>query len=133
MGQSFTISSSWTATTSQISDKTLKKSFQFVNELSAAAVLSKRVRDAVAPVYVSTVGSSPPPPGQHNLSPTGKLLVFFMPQEAGTAFRIKDIATKFVEIPYTDKSEAAMRIQYTKDGLWVRVAGDSPPMDEPKL
>lgn len=59
-------------------------------------------------------------------------MVFFTPQIAGTVFRTRDITTKFIELPYTDKTEVAMQIKYTKDGLW-EVLGDSPLAAEAKL
>lgn len=112
------VSSSWTVTTSHNPDKSLKKGFQFSNEPSAAALLYKRVRNDVVPIYVSTTGLRTPPPGHHTLLPTGKLLLFFLPQEAGTAFRTEDISTKYIELPYNDKEGSTVRFLYNKDGFW---------------
>lgn len=117
-GELFMVSSSWTVTTAHNPDKSLHKGFQFSNEPSAAALLHKIVRNSVVPIYVSTIGSRTPPPGHHTLLPTGKLLIIFLPQEAGTAFRTEDISTKYMELPHSDKEGATVRLLYTKDGLW---------------
>ncbi|KAI0127170.1 hypothetical protein BJ170DRAFT_595051 [Xylariales sp. AK1849] len=117
-GELFSVSSSWTTSTPGASALAPKGGFLFVNEPSASALLFKRVRNAAVPVYVTTVGGRAPPTGKHTMKPTGNVLLFFMAQEAGTAFDRDAINTDAFELPYIAKGGGGLTLFYNQDGLW---------------
>jgi hypothetical protein len=115
-GQLFVLEKDWTSTSPNTSSNAPEKGFLFVNMPSASAVLFKTVRNKKTPIYVTATGSGTPPPGKHSLTPTGEILLFFMTQDAQTAFDVNLVNSEAYELLYIEQPNAT--VLFNKDGHW---------------
>ena len=116
-GNSFTVSDDWKTNVPGYNELAPKKGFLYISEPPSSALLYKRVLNTRTIIYLTSLGGITPPPGQHTLLPTGKMMIFFATQEAGTSFRVEGISTKAFEFQTYEKTNGLI-VVYNKGGLW---------------
>jgi len=96
--------------------------YLFMNATSASALLFKWIRNKLKPIYVTTVEGNAPP-GQHTLTPTGRVMVFFADAEARTAFKTEQINSNTHEYSYLDHSHVT--VYFNSEGIWETIDENS--------
>src|SRR4051794_40706820 len=94
LGESFTVQNDWTTARTTSSDYPVPNAIRFLPGTTASAILLKYVRNRKTPFYVAGMRTEPFPPGKYTLIPSGNVRVFFMAQEACTAFKVTNIPTR---------------------------------------
>lgn len=117
-GEAVSVLHDWTTGTPNIHDRAPKDGWLFINQPSSSALLFKTIRNRVSPIYVtSTTGT--PPPGQHTLTPTGRVMLFFADEEARTSFNVNSTNTSQYEYSYLERPKVT--VYFNSSGLWEMV------------
>lgn len=104
------------------SDDAPSNGWLFKNAPPASALLFKTIRNRPVPVYV-TSASAPPPPGQHTLIPTGRIMLFFCDAEGRTTFRPELTNTSSYEYSYLEHPRVT--VCFNQKGQWEMISESS--------
>lgn len=116
LGESYTVQADWITARTTSSEGPTPNAIRFLPATTASAILLKYVRNIVAPFYVASMRTDPLPPGKYSLIPSGNMLVFFMAQEALTAFKTENIPTRSYFFRY--QGQPPSTIIYNSEGEW---------------
>lgn len=121
-GEAISVLSDWTTGTPNQHDRAPKDGWLFINRPPASALLFKTIRNRVSPIYVSST-CGPPPPGQHTLTPTGRVMLFFADEESRTTFDVNSTNTSHYEYSYLERPKVT--VYFNTGGVWEMVDENS--------
>jgi hypothetical protein len=124
LGESFTVQNDWATARTTSSDSPMPNAVRFLPATTASAILLKYVRNRITPFYVAGMRTEPLPPGKYTLTPSGNVRVFFMAQEACSAFKVTNIPTRSYLFRYQGQSPS--KILYNSQGQWQLLSGVDP-------
>ncbi|RBA11757.1 hypothetical protein FPRO05_14259 [Fusarium proliferatum] len=121
-GQAVSLLKDWTMETPNPSESAPSNGWLFINKPSASALVFKTIRNRSMPIYVTSAESTPPP-GQHTLIPTGRVLLFFADAEARTSFNAEATNTSTYEYSYIEHPRVT--VYFNAHGDWETVSEES--------
>jgi hypothetical protein len=116
LAHTFILRQDWSMNTPDPSPQAPADGFLFVNKTPASALLFKLVRNQQRPIFLTSVGDTVPPPGQHTLRPAGTILIFFASAEDQTAFSSEGLNTDPYVVSYESNPKAT--VLYGQDGTF---------------
>ncbi|KAE9569627.1 hypothetical protein CGCF415_v005402 [Colletotrichum fructicola] len=121
-GQAVSLFKDWTIETPNPSESAPSNGWLFINKPSASALVFKTIHNRSTPIYVTSAESTPPP-GQHTLTPSGRVLLFFADAEARTSFNVNATNTSTYEYSYIEHPQVT--VFFNTQGDWEMVSESS--------